>query len=492
MVSKHKRNQSKLVNSASAPAIFPQKLPVINPASLSESQRTKQFQNSLNGLLTGLGFNQQFGEQLSQTTTLLLNNRTYFLSNDWVTLSYMYSTHGIVQTLIDQPVEDAFRGGIDIKSSQLDTNEIQELQNWIKECGDIEEIKDCIKWTRLYGGGGLIINVALGEPQGKFNPENIKRNTKLSFYAADLWELNNAQVNTYGNEKPYLPMVNLEAPYNFYGQVLNKQRVLRMNGKRAPSYLRAQLRYWGMSECERLVRSLNQYLKNQDVVFELLDEAKVDVYKITDFNTSLYSQGGTEQITQRIQLSNQLKNFQNAIVMDKEDEYEQKIMQFTGLNDMLDQIRKGIACDTKIPIEKLFGQSAGGMNSGEDSLENYNSLIESEIRGKFDSQIIQVLKLRCQQLFGIIPEDLQIGYKPLRILSAEQEENVKDKQFRRLLELHDKALISPKATIETINVNDLCGSEFDEGDLEDQPIQLEVESDESLKQPSAKKENVLR
>ncbi len=454
---------------------------------ISEKKRNDLLINSLGGLCDGLGFDTRFGQQLSQTTTLMLNNRGYFLSNDWNTLSYMYTTHGVVQTLIDQPIEDAFRGGVEIKSSQLDQNDIQDLQNWMKENGDWEEIKDAAKWTRLYGGGGLVINVGLGQPQGRFNPENINKNTPLSFYAADLWELNFMTTNTYGDDKPYLPNNTIETPFNFYGQLLNKTRVLRFDGKRAPSFCRPQLRYWGMSECERLVRSLNQYIKNQDVVFELLDEAKVDVWKIQNFNTSMMSNGGTNGVTERIQLGNRLKNFQNAIVMDTDDEYEQKTMTFTGLAEMLEQIRKGIACDMKMPVDKIFGQSAAGFGSGEDSLENYNSMVEGEIRGKFDGQIMQVIKLRCQQLFGFMPDDIQIAFRPLRMLNAEQQENVKDKQFSRVMTLYDKNLISAKETIKTVNVLNLCGAEFDESGLDDALVEDNVEAEEPIEQNAKQK-----
>ena len=89
--------------------------------------------NSLTQLTTSLGFSQEFGEQLSQTATLIKNNRTYFVSNDRTALTYAYTTHGIIQTLIDQPIEDAFRGGITIKSDELDATNIQDLQNYIKE-----------------------------------------------------------------------------------------------------------------------------------------------------------------------------------------------------------------------------------------------------------------------------------------------------------------------------------------------------------------------
>lgn len=146
--------------------------------------------------------------------------------------------------------------------------------------------------------------------------------------------------------------------------------------------MRNRFRGWGMSELEKLMRSLNQYLKNQDLIFELLDEAKIDVYKIKGFNAALLNSAGTQNVAKRIQSANMIKNYQSALTMDLEDEYEQKQITFTGLAEMLVQIRQGIAADLKMPVTKLFGISAAGFNSGEDDIENYNAMIEGEIRSR--------------------------------------------------------------------------------------------------------------
>ena len=176
--------------------------------------------------------------------------------------------------------EDAFRGGLDIFASQLDAKDIDELQQYIKETGVIEQIKRSIKWCRLFGGGGIIIDDGAKDPRELLDYNKINKKTPLTFYGADLWELYLTNKNLYAEEKPYIEDELNEIPYNFYGKQMHKSRVFKLIGKDAPSMIRPILRGWGMSELERLVRDLNQYLKNQDVIFELLDEAKIDVYKI--------------------------------------------------------------------------------------------------------------------------------------------------------------------------------------------------------------------
>ena len=118
--------------------------------------------------------------------------------------------------------------------------------------------------------------------------------------------------------------------------------------------------------------------------------------------------------------------------------------------------------DLKMPVTKLFGISSAGFNSGEDDIENYNSMIEGEIRSKSKFIVIQVLKLCCQKLFGMAPDDLTINWKPLRILSAEQEENVKEKKFNRVKETFASGLMTDEEAKSSINKDSLLPIEIDE------------------------------
>lgn len=406
------------------------------------------------------------GSQLSSAASMFKNNRWYLISNFRQLLSEMYVEHGVIQTLIDQPVDDGFRSGFEIKSSQLDANDIEKIMNWMERNRTVEKIKQACKWARLYGGGALI-PLTNQKPSTQLNYKAIGKDTPLDFRAVDMWELYDSMVNLSDHDitADDLTMRDEDRAnyhYNFYGIQLDRSRVWRVEGKEAPSFIRPRLRGWGMSEVERVVRSFNQYLKNQDVAFELMDEAKVDVYKIKGFNAALINKEGTQRISNRVQLANMVKNYLNALTMDMEDDYQQKQVQFTGLADMLPQIRMGIAADLKMPMTKLWGISAAGFNSGEDDIENYNSMIESEVRSKVRFMVIDVVGLISQKLFGIMPDDLMIQFNPLRILNAKEEEEVKNHQFNRTLSAYSAGLIEDKEAKQAINRDSLLPIEINE------------------------------
>ena len=420
--------------------------------------RPKKQKEIVNNTLTEAIFGNPLmdSNQISQTGTLFQGLRWYLVSNMRQLLSELYAEIGTVQTIVDIPVEDALRGGINVYTKQLDPEQITELENYMQRNDDYETFGYACKWNRLYGGAGIII--ISGQDYSKpLNIETLKQGDKIEFRAVDMWELVHDMQNTgdLGDAMDY-NFNNVEY-YNYYGKRVHHSHVLVMKGKKAPSFIRPRLRGWGMSVLESLVRPLNQYLKATDLTFEVLDEFKLDIYKIKGLTATLLNPMGTQKIQQRVQLANQQKNYQNAITMDSEDDYVQKQLSFAGIAETMDGIRLQLASDLRMPLTKLFGISSSGFNAGEDDIKNYISMIESDVRAKIRYHIIKIVKIRCIELFGFIPDDLNIDFQPLSILSAEQEENVKNQKFNRLLQARERNEITSEQFIEAVNRDELLG-----------------------------------
>jgi hypothetical protein len=461
----------------------PKKAPIHVPMSEEQIAKDEQMMNSLTSLCEQFNFTAAnmlspgYGPEISQADGLFENMRWYLISNLRQLLSQAYVEHGIVQTMVDQPVDDAFRAGFEIKTSQLDGNELEKLLIYCKRNNVIRSVMQASKWSRLYGGGAVII-ITNQNPETPLRMDLINEKTPIEFRSVDMWELFYDVQNTTGNLGVGQGIGdNLGDFYNYYGKRIHHTRVHRVIGKEAPSFIKPRLRGWGMSELERLVRSLNQYLKNQDVIFELLNEAKIDVYKIKNYNSALMTEGGTGLIANRIQRANQIKNYQNAITMDAADDYMQKQINFTGLGEMLLQIRQGIAADLKMPMTKIWGISAAGFNSGEDDIENYNSMVEGEVRQKVEFTMVDVLMVACQKIFGMTPDDLQINWNPLRVLNAKDEEEVKDSQFNRVMAAYQSGLVPDIESKKAINKDSLLGIEIDENTPADDPINGGMDAD---------------
>jgi uncharacterized protein len=380
----------------------------------------------------GFPENQQFpgSAPVEKIDTVFKNMRWYLVSNFRQILNQLFVEIGLVNTICTVPVQDGFRGGVEIKSKQLDEEQIEELQISLDRDDDLGNIAQANVWNRLFGGAGLL-TLTDQDPMEPLDVEAINSDTPLEFRAVDMWELFWDKQNTEGYD-PAIQTQDFEY-YNYYGEQVHKSRVMRLKGLISPSFIRPRLRGWGFSVVEILVRSINQYLKATDLGFQVLDEFKIDVFKIKNLVNTLMSPNGQQKIFSRVQQANYQKNYQNALVMDSEDDWDHKQLSFGGLAETMAGIRMQVAADMRMPLTKLFGISAAGFNSGEDDIEVYNAMVESEVRNKAKYQVLRVCEIKCQKLFGFIPDDLSVTFKPLRVLSAEQEENVKTQKFNRLL-----------------------------------------------------------
>lgn len=447
----------------------------------------KKIQNEVkeivaNGLTDAiLGFQPGgIGAQLSQVTTIFRNLRWYLVSNMRQPLSQAYVELGIIQTVVNVPVDDAMRGGIEIKSKELSPDEIEKLQYTMEQENDINKMAQTLKWDRLFGGAGLLI-ITGQDWETPLEMSSLQPGDPLDFRAVDMWELFWDHQNVEGDGEPIdNPQVEF---YSYYGKKIHKSRVLITRGIEAPSFIKPRLRGWGVSVVEILVRSINQYLKANDLTFEILDEFKIDVYKIKNLTNTLLTPGGTQKIQQRVQLANQQKNYQSAVTMDSEDDYIQKELSFAGIAETMIGIRMQVASDLRMPLTKVFGISAAGFSSGEDDIENYNAMVESTVRSKSKFHLINMVKLRCQSLFGYVPEDLQIGFKPLRVLSSEQEENVKSQKFNRILAARQAGEITSMEFRDACNKDQLLGISLDTSDQFIPEQTLKVEGNEVKASP---------
>lgn len=423
---------------------------------LNQMLRTNGFSDLLDGVTGGVAA--QGAPPINSLPWTLSSSNAYTPATlNRVALSYAYMSHGLVQTLVTQPVLDAFRGGVQIESPELSDEECSLINKEINrtrqhdrdrgltrqttkvswqsaadvEHSDIAAVRSTRYWARLYGGAGLIVNTTQ-DFRMPLDPAKIQQGTPLEFIPADRWELILSTSNIWDER--------VQRPFNYYGLPLHRTRVVKSMGQEAPSYIRTRLQGWGMSELERAIRPINAFLKFENVVFELMDEAKLDIYKIDGFNASLLDAAGTAMTSLRLKQANQMKNVLNAVAMDTTDGYERKQMTFSGLAELWDQCRMNLCSALKIPMTKLFGMSSGGFGSGADSMENYNSTCANE-REEAEPLLRTVIDLRCMQNFGYIPE-YTLKWSPLRTLDGEQEQQVLTARQNRIMQLKDAGMIN--------------------------------------------------
>lgn len=382
-------------------------------------------------LSAGLGIDQAVAENNKNALVNLMGvypNVSYnLISLQPYMLTYAYKTYGFVQSAIDAPIQDAFRGGVKLYSETLSEDELDELHEAMEN--DWEEIKRVIRWGRLFGGGVLVANTdqKLDRPLSEAGLYQ----KRLSFVSSDRWEC--------VCENPELTPE--KSDFLYHGTKVQNSRTCSFLGMQAPYYIRMRLQGWEMSILESCLPPLVQYLKAQNVMLELLDESKIDILHIKDLALACQSPDGADQIRRFADLVANCKNFKSMITLDEGSSYEQKQINFGGLPELNKEIRLAICAYLGMPEVKVWGQGEGGFSNGEDKLELYNAKVESEIRTPAERLIKWVADLRCLQLFGRRVPDLKLDWENLRVMPEAEEQQIKTSKLDNALKLYDRGII---------------------------------------------------
>ena len=408
-----------------------------------------------NGLTEALGLEVDHFGNIKDSTVLskLFNsNAQMLLTYDWVALTNAYNKNSFLQTAVRQKVEDAFRNdGLIIDTKTLDTKEIEKLRNALDENGDIQAIIDVACWGRLYGGACLIANTDQ-DPTMPLNKAALK-DSPLTFLAANRWQCSCLETSPYLAEKftytDNVEKLNVKGKYD--GVIdLDKSRVSIFTGVPAPYLTKAMLQGWGASIFEGILDPIEHLLGAFGVTLELLSEAKIDIFKISELATTLLSPNGEANIRKRLAIATANKNYKGSLAMDVNDDYQQKQISFSGIPQLIEQLMYIFCGYLRYPVSKLFGIGSSGFSSGEDDLENYNGAVEAEVRVPLRQIIAWVVNLRCLQLFGRELPDFRPRWKPLRVLSEKEQAEINSRKLADYLQLADRQMITKAMVLQKL------------------------------------------
>lgn len=412
-------------------------------------------QNSLTDLSGILGAAATGGSTLSSYNTVAFSNNYSLVTLNRIILTYFYAGNGLFQTAVQLPIQDALAKGIKIESGELAPEEIDQIMDWFEEHNVFAALENFWTWVRVYGGGALIVNTDQ-DPEKPLDYRRLK-GSPIEFYDVDRWQLSVTGMEM-NDVLEYDDMTNADEFY-LNGQRINRSRVIIGQGKRAPSYIRRILRGWGMSELERMLRDIQLYMKTDDVLFEIIDEAKLDIYHIEGFAQKLLTAGGTQAIANRVREANKIKNYTNGLILDKNEDFEQKTLTFAGIADIKRENRIGVASALRMPMTKLFGISASGFSTGESDTDNYNEMVSSEIQAKLRPAIRQCIEIACANLWGYVPT-FRFTFPPLKTVPALDQEQIKASQTGRLLSLVQAGLVSGKKVGDELAASDAISAEL--------------------------------
>lgn len=282
----------------------------------------------------------------------------------------------LARKVIDIPAMDSCRKwrGWSADQAQISAIEAEE-----KRLGLQQKMLEALTRARLAGGAALYIGTGQSDPMQPLKPETIgkggiKHINVLSKRVLQAGEL---------DRDPESPGYGRPAYYNLSsgtaGQLrIHPSRLVILQGATKPDPELDTGDGWGDSVLLAISKAIKDADSTAGNIASLVFEAKVDVIKIPNFMSMLSDPAYEEQMLKRMQLAMMAKGINGALLLDAEEDYEQKQAQFGGLTDLMMAFMQLTSGASDIPMTRLLGQSPGGMNaSGESDLRNYYDRISS-------------------------------------------------------------------------------------------------------------------
>ena len=325
----------------------------------------------------------------------------------------LYLNDWLGAAVIDTIPDDAVRQWREV--SGLETENLEKYQRAEKAYRVSQTINQAMKWARLYGGAGIVMGIdGTGEFHEPLDVERVRPDSLKWLSLVDRWHLipqvmdfSNPLRANWGNPETYLA----------YGghDPIHRSRILFFYGTPLPYHLALRSHFWGGSILERVKDAIENAGVAQSGIAALITEAKVDVFRMPGLFEKLRTPTGSAQIMDRLQLAQLGKSIFNGVLMDSQEEYEQKTGALSqGLAGLLSQFLEVVAAASGIPVTRLLGTSTPGMNAtGEEDTRKYYDRVSAIQADTIEPVLEQLDQVMLRSLFGQATDEFKSEFKSL-------------------------------------------------------------------------------
>lgn len=295
-----------------------------------------------------------------------------------------YRGDWIARKCIDIPAKDMTRAWRGWQAQPDDITVIEELEKKLK----LQlRTRQALQKARLYGGGALIIGLddSAGPQDEPLDLESVGEGSLQFVHSVSRWELiagnliDDIADPNYGEPEYYTRRTSTGGISGASEIRIHHSRVVRFTGNEVLDPAIRDTEGWGDSILDAVndaIRGASGTISN---VAGLVEEAKFDIIKLPEMMKNFATKDYESRLTRRFMFSNSSKSNINALLLDKEEEWDRVEMNFAGLPDIVKLYLLIASGAVDIPATRFLQQSPVGMNStGDSDTRNYYDMLGSE------------------------------------------------------------------------------------------------------------------
>ena len=380
---------------------------------------------------------------LVQTANYVMERFTW----DYYTLNILFRDNWIAKAIIEKPANEMLKNGFSIHS-QIEPDKIDKIMNIWQKTKTQNKFLKCLKWARLYGGCLLIPMIEnQGDLSKPLDYETIMPDSYKGCFTVDRWSgvspsielVDNITDPDFGQPEYY------DVSDNTTGKTfrIHHSRVIKMIGREMPYWEEIAETYWGASELEHVYTELKKRDDTSANISFLIFLANIRVFKMDGMSQmlSIGDQQAAQRVYETMKTMNHLMCNTGTLAIDKEEDFAMHGYSFTGINDVYESFMLDISGAAEIPVDKLFGRSPSGFNSGAETLQNYYDTIDEKRETYVREPLEKIVKIITMSALGEIPDDIEIDFNPVRRPSDLEKSDLAQKNAQPIFDAYAGGLI---------------------------------------------------
>ena len=380
---------------------------------------------------------------LVQTANYVMERFTW----DYYTLNILFRDNWIAKAIIEKPANEMLKNGFSIQS-QIEPDKIDKIMNVWQKTKTQNKFLKCLKWARLYGGCLLIPMIEnQGDLSEPLDYETIMPDSYKGCFTVDRWSgvspsielVDNITDPDFGQPEYY------DVSDNTTGKTfrIHHSRVIKMIGREMPYWEEIAETYWGASELEHVYTELKKRDDTSANISFLIFLANIRVFKMDGMSQmlSIGDQQAAQRVYETMKTMNHLMCNTGTLAIDKEEDFAMHGYSFTGINDVYESFMLDISGAAEIPVDKLFGRSPSGFNSGAETLQNYYDTIDEKRETYVREPLEKIVKIITMSALGEIPDDIEIDFNPVRRPSDLEKSDLAQKNAQPIFDAYAGGLI---------------------------------------------------
>lgn len=380
---------------------------------------------------------------LAQTANYVMERFTW----DYYTLNILFRDNWIAKAIIEKPANEMLKNGFSIHS-QIEPDKIDKIMNIWQKTKTQNKFLKCLKWARLYGGCLLIPMIEnQGDLSKPLDYETIMPDSYKGCFTVDRWSgvspsielVDNITDPDFGQPEYY------DVSDNTTGKTfrIHHSRVIKMIGREMPYWEEIAETYWGASELEHVYTELKKRDDASANISFLIFLANIRVFKMDGMSQmlSIGDQQAAQRVYETMKTMNHLMCNTGTLAIDKEEDFAMHGYSFTGINDVYESFMLDISGAAEIPVDKLFGRSPSGFNSGAETLQNYYDTIDEKRETYVREPLEKIVKIITMSALGEIPDDIEIDFNPVRRPSDLEKSDLAQKNAQPIFDAYAGGLI---------------------------------------------------